>query len=167
MLVKLTEGGFKDVSILEVTPDNYIVPKGEEHLYHAILEVKMFDKTSGERISKPRIQKFGLKTWDLTQSDLKKQGYTITLLNNPKSWLNEQSKLRAQRKQEAIEAKAKQAEEQKKLDSEAQQKKIDEAVASALKAQAAKTQEAIDKAVASALKSKKIDEVKKPDATGK
>ena len=37
------EGKFKDVSILNVTPENFIVPKGEEHLYHCRIEIKKFD----------------------------------------------------------------------------------------------------------------------------
>lgn len=55
------EGKFKDVSILNVTPENFIVPKGEEHLYHCRIEIKKFDPESGERLSKPRMQVFGKK----------------------------------------------------------------------------------------------------------
>ena len=34
-----TEGKTKDVAITDVTPENYIVPSNEQHLYHCIIEV--------------------------------------------------------------------------------------------------------------------------------
>ena len=55
----------KDVSILEVTPENYIVPKGEEGVYHCRIEQKSFNASTGERQSRPRIQKFEPKMWPM------------------------------------------------------------------------------------------------------
>ena len=36
-----TEGKTKDVGLLDVTPENFIVPKGEESFYHCRIEVKI------------------------------------------------------------------------------------------------------------------------------
>ena len=37
----------KNVSVLEITAENYKVPAGEEHLYHVKMEVKSFDQHTG------------------------------------------------------------------------------------------------------------------------
>ena len=37
-----TEGKTKDVGLLDVTPENFIVPKGEESFYHCRIEVVKF-----------------------------------------------------------------------------------------------------------------------------
>lgn len=110
-----TEGKTKDVEVINVTPENYIVPKGEEHLVHAVIEVRKFDADSGKRISIPRIQKFGVKSWRTSvETNLKKQGYTITMLHDPAEWLAEQehdakvkAEQRAAKAAEDAEAKAK------------------------------------------------------------
>lgn len=51
-----TEGKTKDVAITYVTPENYIVPSNEQHLYHCVIEVRKFDSETGKRLSVPRIQ---------------------------------------------------------------------------------------------------------------
>lgn len=80
----------KDVSILEVTPENYIVPKGEEGSYHCIIEQKNFNPSTGQRISRPRVQKFEAKMWPTLQRNLKLQGWDIIILYDPTAWLKEQ-----------------------------------------------------------------------------
>ena len=83
-----TEGKVKDVAITDVTPENYIVPDNEKHLYHCIIEVRKFDSESGKRLSVPRIQKFGKKSFDNgVGSNLKKQGYTVTILHDPADYM--------------------------------------------------------------------------------
>lgn len=75
----------KDVAVGELTPDTYKVPAGEERLYHCIIEVVQYDPKTGKKISKPRVQKFGRKTFETTvYKTLKKQGYAITILHDPK-----------------------------------------------------------------------------------
>lgn len=59
-----TEGKTKDVAITDVTPENYIVPSNEQHLYHCVIEVRKFDSETGKRLSVPRIQKFGKKSFE-------------------------------------------------------------------------------------------------------
>jgi len=80
----------RDVSVLEVTPENYLVPKGEERTYHVKIEVKQFDPKTGKRISMPRIQKFGKKIWQSNiRLSLRKQGYEFEILHDPVKWEQE------------------------------------------------------------------------------
>ena len=117
----LTKDG-RDTPIEKLTPDNYIVPKGEEKDYHAVIEVRQFDSKTGARISKPRIQKFNKKIFETHVAEsLRKQGYTITILHDPNAWLKEQAAKAEQKAKEQAEAKAK-----------AEQEKFDAAVAAAV-----------------------------------
>ena len=88
MRVKVSEGKTKDVAIIDVTPENYSVPDNEKHLYHCVIEIKKFDSETGKRLSIPRIQKFGKKGYENSIADnLKKQGYTITVLHDPNEYM--------------------------------------------------------------------------------
>jgi hypothetical protein len=110
MRVKVSEGKTKDVAIIDVTPENYIVPDNEKHLYHCVIEIKKFDSEI------PRIQKFGKKGYENSIADnLKKQGYTITVLHDP----NEYMKAKAEADEKAKAEKAKAAEEKAKADAKA------------------------------------------------
>lgn len=105
MLVKVSEGKTKDVAIIDVTPENYIVPDNEKHLYHCVIEIKKFDSETGKRLSIPRIQKFGKKGYENSIADnLKKQGYTITVLHDPNEYMK--AKAEADEKAKAEKAKA-------------------------------------------------------------
>lgn len=120
MRVKVSEGKTKDVSIFDVTPENYIVPDNEKHLFHCVIEIKKFDSETGKRLSIPRIQKFGKKGYENSIAEhLKKQGYTITVLHDPNEYMKEQAEAesvaRAEREKAALEkakAKAKAAEKE-------------------------------------------------------
>lgn len=105
-----TEGKTKDVAITDVTPENYIVPSNEQHLYHCVIEVRKFDSETGRRLSVPRIQKFGKKSFENGILDaLKKQGYTITVLHDPNEYVKAQAEEKAARtaaQQKAAEEKA-------------------------------------------------------------
>ena len=117
----ITKDG-RDTPIEKLTPDNYVVPKGEEKDYHAIIEVVQYDPKTGRKISRPRVQKFGRKAFEQSvQASLKKQGYTITILHDPTQWLAEQ-------KEKAAKAKAEQAAVKAKAD----QERFDAAVAAAV-----------------------------------
>lgn len=116
MRVKVSEGKTKDVAIIDVTPENYIVPDNEKHLYHCVIEIKKFDSETGKRLSIPRIQKFGKKGYENSIAEnLKKQGYTITVLHDP----NEYMKAKAEADEKAKAEKAKAAEEKAKADAKA------------------------------------------------
>lgn len=117
----LTKDG-RDTPIEKLTPDNYIVPKGEERFYHAVIEVKQFDQKTGKRISRPRVQKFGKKMFEtIVNESLRKQGYEIIILHDPNAWIKEQAEKAEQVRKEQEAAKAK-----------AEQEKFDAAVAAAV-----------------------------------
>ena len=80
----------KDVSILDVTPENYIVPKGEEGTYHCRIEQTQFNPRNGKRQSKPRIQKFDAKMYPSILRNLKLQGWDVEVLHDPTEFLKEQ-----------------------------------------------------------------------------
>lgn len=80
----------RDLPIEQITSENYVVPHGEEMVYHVKIEVKQFNSKTGERVSRPRIQKFGMKTWESSVRDsLRKQGYTMEILHDPNTWIAE------------------------------------------------------------------------------
>lgn len=83
----LTKDG-KDVSLDEITIENYACPKGEELSYHAIIEIKQFDSKTGQRIGAPRLQKFGIKMWEnIVYSALHRQGFDIRVVHDPKDFI--------------------------------------------------------------------------------
>lgn len=114
----LTKTG-RDLSILEVTKDNYIVPAGEEHVYHVRIEVKKFSGETGERQSQPRIQKFGAIMYKSSiEKNLKKQGFTLDVLHDPSEWLTAQTNARKANAKEI--AKAQELAKQSQANVEAQ-----------------------------------------------
>lgn len=126
MQARTEEGQIKDVNILDVTPENFIVPKGEEDCYHCRIEVKKFNQDTGERISKPRMQVFGKKFFEsFGLHNLRKQGFTVDVMHDPNKWLQEnEAKLEAE-KQKKAEAGAKaKAEAEKKAMKEAMKAEI-------------------------------------------
>lgn len=129
MQVRTEEGQIKDVNILDVTPENFIVPKGEEDCYHCRIEVKKFNKDTGERISKPRMQVFGKKFFEsFGLHNLRKQGFTVDVMYDPNKWLQEnEAKLEAEKQKKAeadAKAKAEAAEAEKKAMKEAMKAEI-------------------------------------------
>lgn len=129
MQVRTEEGQIKDVNILDVTPENFIVPKGEEDCYHCRIEVKKFNKDTGERISKPRMQVFGKKFFEsFGLHNLRKQGFTVDVMHDPNKWLQEnEAKLEAEKQKKAeagAKAKAEAAEAEKKAMKEAMKAEI-------------------------------------------
>ena len=134
----ITKDG-RDVALQDLTPEQYIVPQGEERLYHAVIEVTNFDRKTGKRLSVPRLQKFGRKMFDtLIHKGLLQQGYDVKILHDPTKWIAEhKAAAAASRKAQAEAAKA------------AEQKKFDDAVAAAV-AKALAEKEAEAKAAAEA-----------------
>ena len=129
MQVRTEEGQIKDVNILDVTPENFIVPKGEDDCYHCRIEVKKFNQDTGERISKPRMQVFGKKFFEsFGLHNLRKQGFTVDVMHDPNKWLQEnEAKLEAEKQKKAeagAKAKAEAAEAEKKAMKEAMKAEI-------------------------------------------
>ena len=119
----ITKDG-RDTPIEKLTPENYIVPKGEEKSYHCVIEVVQFDQKTGKRISKPRVQKFGKKIFETSVlASLRKQGFTVIVLHDPNAWIKEQQEKTAEI------AKAKE---------QAEKERFDAAVAAAVAEQMAK-----------------------------
>jgi hypothetical protein len=113
----------KDVSVLEVTKENYIVPKGEEGTYHCRIEQTQFNPRNGKRVSRPRIQKFDAKMYPSILRNLKLQGWDVEVLHDPTEFLKEQEEKRqamqelTYKERKELEAKRK-AEERKALKEE-------------------------------------------------
>lgn len=143
----ITKDG-RDIAIEDLTPENYLVPSGEEITYHCVIEVKQFDNKTGQKISRPRIQKFGKKIFETMVRDiLLRQGYEIKILHNPNEWMKEQAAKVAEAKKKADEA-AKKA-EQEKFDAA-----VKEAVAKALAAEKGKKADEGEKKSGKAAKEK-------------
>jgi hypothetical protein len=53
------------------------------------MEIPTFDPKNGKRISRPKLQKFGAKTFHALRESWEKQGYTITVLYDPTAYLDE------------------------------------------------------------------------------
>lgn len=103
----ITKDG-RDTPIEKLTPENYIVPQGEERHYHCVIEVRQFDPRTGAKLSKPRVQKFGAKMWNShVRESLIKEGYTITVLHDPTEWVKKFKAVAAEKRK----AKAKADEE--------------------------------------------------------
>ena len=132
----ITKDG-RDTPIENLTPENYVVPVGEEKDYHAVIEVVQFDPKTGKRLSRPRVQKFNRKIFEQTVlSSLRKMGYTVTILHNPNEWLKANEEKKAAAEKAAREAAKK-----------AEQERFDAAVAAAVeKALAAQKKKALKKA---------------------
>lgn len=130
--IMITRDG-RDTPITKLTADNYIVPPGEERYYHAVIEVRHFSQTTGERLSKPRVQKFGRKAFENgIRRSLEQQGYTITILHDPKGYIAEKSARAA---------------EERALRAEKEEERFQKAVAEAVAKELAKLQKAEPKAV--------------------
>ena len=104
------------MDIIKMTKDTYEVPANEKHLYHVKQELTEFDRSTGERISRPVIQKYGKRMFEsVVYDDLKAQGYTIEVLHDPNEWL----KSEAERKQTEAELARINAEAEKQAEREA------------------------------------------------
>ena len=146
----------RDTPIEKLTAGNYIVPKGEEKSYHCVIEVVQYDPKTGKKISRPRVQKFGRKSFETSiRSSLQKQGYTVTVLHDPTAWLAEQ------REKAAELAKAR-----KKKKKKAEQERFDTAVAAAV-AKALAEREAAEKAANADNKAETEQPAKKGNRTAK
>lgn len=145
----ITKDG-REVALENLTADQYIVPKGEERLYHCVIEVTNFDRKTGKRLSKPRIQKFGRKMFDAhIYHSLTQQGYDVKILHDPTKWIAEhKAEVAASRKAKAEAEKA------------AQQKAFDDAVAAAV-AKALAEKEAADAAEKAAKEKAEADAAEK------
>lgn len=56
---------------------------GDEAYVHVTLEQPNYDQRTGQRLSRPRMQKFGVREWAKVREQLYKQGYTVEVLYMP------------------------------------------------------------------------------------
>lgn len=148
----ITKDG-REVALENLTAEQYIVPKGEERLYHCVIEVTNFDRKTGKRLSKPRIQKFGRKMFDAhIYHSLTQQGYDVKILHDPTKWIVEhKAEVAASRKAKA------------EAEAAAKQKAMDEAIAAAV-AKALAEKEAADAAAKAAKEKAEADAAEKAAA---
>lgn len=59
---------------------DYEVPKHEKHLVHAEIEKRIFDRVTGERKSKPYVQKWDPQQWETWKTQAESLGYTINCI---------------------------------------------------------------------------------------
>lgn len=99
--------------------DNYLVPQGEERVYHIKMENVSYHTKTGKKLSTPVIQKFGKKMYAaIMEKQLKRMGYQIEVLHDPVEWERKNAAAIAARKAKQMEvqqeaaAKAREAEKQ-------------------------------------------------------
>lgn len=74
----------RDLPIAEITAENYIVPKGEENLYHVKQKIAQHDTRTGKDLLKPCIQKYGKRMFEtIVYDNLLRLGYTVEVLHKP------------------------------------------------------------------------------------
>lgn len=112
-------GGIKDVPLTEVTAANYIVPKGEEMVYHVLQEKVEYDRNNGKRKSRPVVQKYDTKVYPTTSKYLRDAGYTLTVLHDPTLWQQQQAAAAAKVEQQRRQAQQQQAARQAQAEREA------------------------------------------------
>ena len=69
--------------LTEITAENYLVEDNERGFYHCMLERKLFDGATGERLSRPFIQKFDAKGFTGLYRNLVESGYDVKVLHDP------------------------------------------------------------------------------------
>lgn len=123
------------MDLSKLTPANYKVPKGEELYYHCLIEVKAFNQKTGQKLSEPRVQKFGRKAFEqFIYDNLLKQGYTVTILHNPGEYLAKKASEAENAAKEKEAASIEKAIQEQKAKEEAFKKAVDEEVARRLAA---------------------------------
>lgn len=56
---------------------------GDEAYVHVTLEQPNYDQRTGKQLSRPRMQKFGVREWAKVREQLYKQGYAVEVLYTP------------------------------------------------------------------------------------
>ena len=114
----------KDVPILEVTAENYIVPRGEENTFHCRIEQTQFNPRNGKRLSKPRIQKFDAKMFPTLKRNLIQQGWDIEVLYDPTEYLQEQEAKRQEMQEMTIQQRKEAEAKRRQAEKDAMKKEI-------------------------------------------
>ena len=115
---------------MEVTAENYVVPRGEEDTYHCKIEQTQFNPRNGKRLSRPRIQKFESKMYAQLARNLRLQGWDIEVLYDPTEFLAAREAKRAELRDLTF----KQRQEQEAKRKEAEKKALKDEILAELKA---------------------------------
>lgn len=78
----LTKEG-KNLPLIEITAENYLVDDNERGFYHCKLERKLFDQSTSARLSRPFVQKFDVKGFAGLYRNLIESGYDVEILHDP------------------------------------------------------------------------------------
>lgn len=102
----------------KLTPETYNVPQGEEHVYHVLQETKKYDQDTGQKRTKPRVQKYGKKVFENNvYHSHKKRKMSLVILHDPNNWLRENAEkvkiAQAEREERAKSRKAQEREQMK------------------------------------------------------
>lgn len=73
----------RKTDLLKHTKDTFVPEPGTEKDYHARIEVKSFDKNSGDRQSKPQLQIFSPKAFFNFENNSVGLGYSVDILHDP------------------------------------------------------------------------------------
>lgn len=98
----LTKEG-TNLPLTEITAANYVVEENDKDFYHCKLERKLFSSTDGSRISRPFVQMFDVKGFEMLYRNLVEQGYSVEILHDPTAKVEEvkdEPKTRKTRKEE-------------------------------------------------------------------
>lgn len=104
----------------KLTAATYAVPAGEEHLYHVLQETKKYDENTGQKRTKPRVQKYGKKIFESNvHSSHKKRKMSLVILHDPNEWLRENAeKVKQAQAQREERAETRKAQEREKMKAE-------------------------------------------------
>ena len=117
----------------------------ERHAFHARIEIKQFNASTGERLSKPIIQKFGAKGFKDVLDGLQRQGYTVDVLYDPTDFLAQRRKARAAYQNNIAAVRAQQIADQQAAEMEALKAEMRKELLAEMKAEAEAEKKTKDK----------------------
>lgn len=71
------------IPVVDKTQKNYVCPENEKADYHVVIEKKSFNPVTGDRQSRPQLQKMDAKSFANFEKNSNGLGYHITILHDP------------------------------------------------------------------------------------
>lgn len=131
-----TKEGLK--TLINVTKDNFICPKGEERSYHCLLEQehKRYSESTGAYIGAVRLQAFGKKFIEHGGiHHLRSLGYRVTILHDPNEWIKANAERIEAEKAARAKAAKEAAEKRQREEDEAKEAAMTEKIMAKLRAE--------------------------------
>lgn len=72
--------------------EGHMINEHETHIYHVAMEARLFSTSTGEKLSRSRVQKFDKKNFENMKEGNGFNGWTIHILHNPEMKLVEKEK---------------------------------------------------------------------------